>query len=162
MFSRRCFAQVAAFAVLAALVGCSKNDGTYATVSGVVTHNGTPVEGAKITFHGTVEVDGKTPAFAAMTDSSGKYAILSVGKEPGIPPGMYKVTVTKLEGKGITPGEGMDAGQLDAMASDTGAAVKGGVVNLLPKQYSTAALTKLSVTLEAGKNEGKDFPLTGK
>ena len=101
--------QAAGFLALVAMIGCSNKGGTLATVSGVVTHNGTPVEGARIVFHSTVEVDGKpVPGFGAQTDSSGKYVIASAGKEPGIPPGMYKVTIVKYEGakppqKGWTP-----------------------------------------------------------
>jgi len=135
-----------------------------ATVSGVVTLNGTPVEGARVILHPTTEVEGKQQtSYGALTDSSGKYLIAAVSKEqPGVPPGMYKVTITKMEGKGMAPQEGIDAGQLDAMASDLGTAAKGGPKNLLPKEYATVGSTKLSVTLEQGKNEGKDFDLKGK
>ena len=48
------------------------------------------------------------------------------------------------------------------MVSDQGASAKGGPVNLLPKEYATVGSSKLSVTLEQGKNEGKDFDLKGK
>ena len=158
----RLFKRLMAVGVIA-LAGCSGR-GSFATVSGTVTQGGTPVEGAQVAFHSTVEVEGKKqPSYAAATDSSGKYVIATVGKDPGIPPGLYKVTVTKIEGKGIQPQEGIDAGQLDAMASDIGVgAAKGGPVNLLPKEYSSPATTKLSKTLEAGKNENVNFDLTGK
>ncbi|HJZ58232.1 MAG TPA: carboxypeptidase-like regulatory domain-containing protein [Gemmataceae bacterium] len=155
------------FVALVALAGCGGKSGL-ATVSGVVTHNGTPVEGATVAFHSTVEVEGKKqPSYAALTDSSGKYVIASVGKEPGIPPGLYKVTVTKLEGKATaaptTAEGGPDPGQLDAQASDTGAGGKGGgPVNLLPKEYATLGSTKLSATLDIGKNENVNFDLKGK
>ena len=45
------------------------------------------------------------------------------------------MTIVKLEGKGVmAPQEGIDAGQLDAIVSDTGGSAKGGgPVNLLPK-----------------------------
>ncbi len=164
MLARRWFVQAGGFAALVALVGCSGGKGGFATVSGVVTHNGAPVEGAKVTFHSTAEVEGKKqPSYGALTDSSGKYVIAAVGKDPGIPPGLYKVTVTKLEGKGIdTTQEGIDAGQLEAMASDTGAGAKGGPVNLLPKEYASPATTKLSATLEPGKNTDVNFDLKGK
>lgn len=127
-----------------------------------MTYKDAPVEGAKVTFHSTVEVEGKTMSYSALTDSNGKYLIAAVGKDPGLPAGMYKVTVTKFEGgKSATPGEGMDAGQLDAMASDQGMAAKGGPKNLLPAEYATAANTKLSATLEPGKNEKVNFDLKG-
>ena len=168
MFSRKWSHRAFGFVVLialVALVGCSGKNGNFATVSGVVTQNGTPVEGAKVTFHSTVEVQGgKQMTYGTLTDSSGKYVISAVGKEPGIPPGMYKVTVMKFEGKGTisSPEEGMDAGQLEAAASDTGASVKGGAANLLPKEYATPGSSKLSATLEVGKNENVNFDLKGK
>jgi len=161
MFSRLFFARSVAFVALVTLIGCSNKTGAFATVSGVVKHNGTPVEGAKVIFHSTTEVDGKAQTYAATTDSSGKYLIASVGKDPGLPAGMYKVTVTKYEGKGFTPQEGMDAGQMDAMASDLGG-TKGGPANLLPKEYASQASSKLSATLEVGKNENVNFDLKGK
>jgi len=164
MFWSRSLTQAGALLALAALVGCGGKKGDFATVSGVVTYNGDPVEGAKVIFHSTVEVEGKPGgSYGALTDSQGKYVIAAVGKDPGIPPGLYKVTITKYEGKGVAPGEGMDAGQTDAMASDTGVAVtKGMVKNHLPDQYATVQNTKLSTTVEVGKNENVNFNLTTK
>jgi hypothetical protein len=155
----RWLARATGLIALTFMIGCGKS-GNFATVSGTVTYNGNPVEGASVAFHSTVEVEGKKQAsYAALTDSSGKYVIASAGKDPGIPPGLYKVTVTKWEGK--TPGtEGLDPGQLDAMASDTGLTVKGGPVNLLPKEYASPGNTKLSATLEPGKNADVNFSLT--
>jgi len=164
MSSRSCLALGSVFLALASLSGCSGKDASMATVSGVITLNGSPVEGARVIFHPTTEVAGKEQtSYGALTDSSGKYVIAAINKQqPGIPPGMYKVTIVKMEGKGLAPQEGMDAGQLDAMVSDQGASAKGGPVNLLPKEYATVGSSKLSVTLEQGKNEGKDFDLKGK
>ena len=145
-------------------VGCSKDLGQFATVSGTITLDGTPVEGAKVEFHGTTESESGRDVFSTTTDSSGKYMIAGVGKNPGIPPGLYKVVVTKYNTKDGSnrPPEGLDAGQIDAMISDTGAAGKAAIVNLLPKEYALPGTTKLSVTVESGKNEGKDFNLTKK
>ena len=162
MFASRYVARGAAFLALAAAVGCSGgNDlGQFATVSGTVTHNGAPVDGAKVEFHGTTEAEGKKDAFSSTTDSTGKYMIAGVGKNPGIPPGMYKVVVTKYQGKGPMP-EGYDPGQIEAQMSDGGGG-RPAVINLLPKEYSTAGSTKLSATVEQGKNENVNFDLKGK
>ena len=90
--------------------------------------------------------------FSTTTDSNGKYAISGVGKTPGIPPGLYKVVITKLNLKpgAKVPDEGFDALQLE---------MSGMGVNGLPKPYSDAATTKLSATLETGKNENVNFDL---
>jgi hypothetical protein len=153
MFAWRWLAYAAGFAVLAAAVGCSSG-GSYATVSGVVTHNGTPVDGAKVTFYSTVESgEERIGPYSATTDSSGKYLIAHVGKQPGVPPGMYKVTITKLDVRSENvPAEGWDEGQIEASGMGK---------NTLPKDYERLATTKLSVTLEPGKIENKNFDLKG-
>src|SRR4051812_6356952 len=112
----RSWLAVAAGLALVGAGGCSKgNSGSYATVSGTVTINGAPADGAKVTLHSTVEAGGKKAGpFTAMTDSSGKYVIATVGKDPGVPPGMYKVTVTKYDAaRGNLP-EDFDEGQIEA------------------------------------------------
>jgi len=167
MVARRCWIQPVGFLFLATLVGCSgKKDAGLATVSGVVTHNGTPVEGAKVIFSSTAEVEGKKqPSYGAQTDSSGKYLIATNGKEPGIPPGLYKVLVVKIDPKSSNPGaEPLDPGQLDAMAigGDGGAGAKNAIIHLLPKEYASVNTSKLSATLQEGKNENVNFDLKGK
>jgi hypothetical protein len=138
---------------LAAVVGCSGGSGNLATVSGQVTHNGAPLDGAKVSLYSTVEVEGKKgSSYSALTDSSGKYLIAGVGKELGIPPGMYKVTITKLDQKAGNLPPDFDAGQMEA---------SGMAKNLLPKDYESPTQTKLTVTLEVGKNENKNFELKG-
>jgi len=166
MFARRWWFQAFGFLFLATLVGCSsKKDAGLATVSGMVTHNGAPVDGAKVIFHSTAEVEGKKqPSYGGTTDSSGKYLIATNGKDPGIPPGMYKVTVVKIDPKSGNPAaEALDPGQLDAIASDTGGTGgKGGPINLLPKEYASVGSSKLSATIQEGKNENVNFDLKGK
>ncbi len=153
MFVCRWLVRIAGFAVLVTALGCSRGDSNLATVSGEVTQNGVPVEGAKVTFHSTVEVEGKRgQSYSALTDSSGKYLLASVGKERGIPPGMYKVTITKLEMKGTNLPPDFDQGQIEASGMGR---------NVMSKDYELLATTKLSVTLEPGKNVNKNFDLKG-
>jgi hypothetical protein len=153
MLARRWLAGAAVFVALVALVGCSggnKGSGNLATVSGVVTQNGAPLDGAKLTLHSTVEAGGQRPgSYSATTDSSGKYVIAMFGKEPGIPPGLYKVTITRLDLRGANVAD-LDQGQIEAAGLGK---------NALPKEYESLATTKLSVTLEPGKNENKNFEL---
>jgi len=147
-------APVIALAALVAAGGCtSGNSGQFATVSGTVTHNGAPVDGAKVNFFSTVEGGGqKQGAYSAMTDSSGKYLIATMGKDPGIPPGLYKVTITKMDLKSSNLPPDWDQGQIDA---------SGMAKNTLPAAYESLNTTKLSVTLEPGKNPDKNFDLKG-
>jgi hypothetical protein len=161
MSARHALARAGGFVVLVAAVGCSGEPdlGQFATVSGTVTHNGTPVDGAKVEFHGTTEsAEGATDLFSAYTDSTGKYVISGVGKNPGIPPGLYKVVVTKYLGKKAAPGEEYDPGQIEAQMSD-GVGTSPSLRNLLPKEYASIDTTKLSATIEQGKNENVNFDL---
>jgi len=142
------------------LAGCGKG-GNLATVSGVVTYKGSPVDGAKVEFHGTTESGGKKDIVSVVTDSSGKYVIAGVGRELGLPPGLYKVAISKIEGGDTVRQEGIDAGQMEAVISDTGGKVGKGKVptNALPKEYALVTTTKLTATLEPGKNENVNFDL---
>src|SRR5262245_52890388 len=128
----RWLVRAGALVLCVALVGCSNKGGGggLATVSGLVTQNGSPIDGAKVTFYSTVEVEGKKGGvFAAQTDSNGKYVIATVGKDPGIPAGLYKVTVAKLETQdGIVLGPDFDRGQLEA---------SGHARNRLPASYES-------------------------
>jgi hypothetical protein len=156
MNSRSWGGRALALVSLVAVAGCSgTGPGSFAHVSGTITHNGTPVDGAKVKFVSTTEVDGVRDEFATETDSAGKYLIAGVGKNPGIPPGRYKVVITKLALKpgARVPDEGFDTTQLE---------MSGLGVNALPKEYSDANTTKLSATLESGKNENVNFDLKGK
>jgi len=150
MFRKRWLVLTAGYLALAATVGCSKGgNANNATASGVVTHNGVPVDQAKVTFHSTAQVEGKAGSVATIqTDSTGKYLIPA----PGIPAGMYKVTVTKLDAKGPVDPAVSDPGQLEA---------SGQAKNKMPKDYENPVSTKLSVTLEPGKNENKNLELKG-
>jgi hypothetical protein len=162
MFARRSlFAVIGSCAVVAAM-GCG-GSGNFATVTGTITHKGSPVDGAKVEFHGTTAQAGKSDIFATQTDSSGKYMLAGVGQNAGVPPGMYKVVITKFEGNVAmtSPEAGMDAGQMEAQASDggAGAAAQKTIKNHLPSVYASPASTKLSSTIQPGKNENVNFDL---
>jgi hypothetical protein len=148
--------------VVVAAMGCG-GSGNFATVTGTVSHKGSPVDGAKVEFHATTQESGKSYIFVTQTNSSGKYLISGVGERPGIPPGMYKVVITKYEGDiALTgPDGGMDRGQLEAQISDLGgsAPVQKTIKNHLPSEYSSLDTSKLSTIVEAGKNENVNFDL---
>ena len=99
-------------------------------VEGLVMLDGTPIEGACVTFH-SPKADGSASAYS---DATGKYEFAPddecTGK--GIFAGTYKVTIKKMESNGQT--------------------------NLLPKAYSTADQTPFEATVTSGKNR-IDFSL---
>jgi hypothetical protein len=161
---RTCLIQSLCFLTLTLVLGCSKgSSGAYGTAAGTVTLNSVAVDGARVEFHSTTETgDGKRDVFVTTTDSNGKYMLAAVGKNPGIPPGMYKVVITKTNQKDPNPNqgkEGFDQGQIDAASAAGGST---GFVNFLPKEYASVATTKLSATIQEGKNENVNFDLKGK
>ena len=83
-----------AAAVAGFLVGCGESGPTLVPVSGTVTLNGKPLEGAVISFQ---PVDVSTPgAMLAedVTGPDGNYKALTKGRS-GVMPGKYKVVVSK-------------------------------------------------------------------
>lgn len=137
--------------VLVVAAGCgSGKGGAGSTVAGKVTQNGAPVAGAKIVFSDGKETKASPLGPSAITDESGEYTMVSV------PPGTYKVVVYKFVPKPGAKlpgeGEGMDMIQMEMSGQGTHA---------LPKKYSSAGTTNLTVVIEAGENKGKDFDLKG-
>lgn len=154
------FTRVAVLLAVMATAGCGGGTpaGNFAQVTGTVTQGGVPLDGGMITFHATTGDKGQLGKYFALTDSSGKYVLLANGKDPGIPPGMYKVTITKQGFKAANAASAdiqADQGQVDAQLSANAALGK----NAMPKEYEDPAKTKLSVTLESGKNTDKNFDI---
>ncbi len=77
------------------ILGCDKpSDPSLVAVSGTITLNDQPLVNAAVTF---IPKDG-TPGFGGVgkTDASGKYTIAgSRTNEKGIPPGEYRVVISK-------------------------------------------------------------------
>jgi hypothetical protein len=85
-----------AVGVLLSAVGCGSG---LSSAEGVVTLDGSPVEGATVTF---VPASGEGMSASGQTDSNGKFRLSTSGK-PGAKAGDYKVTVIKT--KAVTGGE---------------------------------------------------------
>jgi hypothetical protein len=79
---------IAALALMAA--GCG---GPGASVEGLVTLDGRPLPGARITFH----PDAAGPVAYGVSLSDGSYRLKTGAKESGLEPGGYRVTVFALE-----------------------------------------------------------------
>lgn len=89
---------------LALLLGCS---GQNASVTGMVTLDGQPLDRGAVSFHAI----GSGPTAVGQIDTTGRYT-LKIGEDAGLPPGEYVVTVVASEDplppKGFdspTPGE---------------------------------------------------------
>lgn len=73
------------------LIGCGKGGPTLVPVTGSVTVDGKPANGATLIFHPTDKEMKLIPA--ATTDESGKFKLATSAQE-GVPVGSYDVTVT--------------------------------------------------------------------
>jgi hypothetical protein len=129
------------------LSGCSGTASELDVVParGIVTFDGQPVEGANVIFS---PADGnQTLASQAVTDSDGRFEMSTHsggGKfVPGIAPGRYAVTVTKLD---------------TAAVSTTLAPPK----DLLPKKYGSPQTSGLTADIVAGAENDFKFALSSK
>jgi len=134
-------------------IGCnsqtSNNPKTY-PVTGTVTHNGTPLADATVTF---VSPDGKSNAIGT-TDASGKYAMTTFVKDDGALPGQYQVRIVKYE-KVEATGSTSEADYVPPSGDAAVTAPK----NLLPAKYASEGTSGLTATV-GEKAETVDFALT--
>lgn len=114
---------------LVATIGCG---GMPATVTGKVTVDGNTYKGLRVTF--VPEAGGA--AVSGKTDEQGNYT-LRTGKQQGLVPGEYRVTVT---GFSKTPSPTMTAAEVKAL-------------RIVPEESSNRETTPHRATIVAGSNE---------
>ena len=125
------------------LAGCSQSEGPDTVdVTGTISMNGSPVEGANVIFH-PVDAEVSTLASQARTDAEGRFELQTHtgggNYKLGIVPGKYAVVVTKLD---------------TAAIANTYAPPQ----NALAKKYSNPMTSGLSADVRAG--EENDFPFS--
>jgi hypothetical protein len=125
------------WAALAVAAGCGAKTPATSSVTGVVTFNGTPLEGAQVTFFG----EGR-PA-AGIADAQGRFQLMTFGPGDGALPGEYVVVITKTE-----------AGSTDP--NNPYAPVR----SLIPERYGDRAKSGLTATVQLGKSNEFTFELT--
>ena len=125
---------------LAVLFGCNKpTDPSLAPVSGTITLGDQPLGNATVTF---IPKDG-TRGFGGVgrTDAAGKYILRgSRDDAPGIPPGKYRVVISKR----LMP-DGSDVSAADRTPPMASPARES-----LPEIYSSMTMTKLDAEVPAG------------
>lgn len=134
--------------------GCSRSERPAVTpVSGTVTYNGNPVDGAIVSFSSS----GGKPAATGVTDASGKYALHTFGEADGAAPGDYIVTLSKMSVDDPMAGKTTDEiSELHASGKPVPEAV---VKHLLPKKYSTVQESPEKASVKAGESNVFDFKL---
>ena len=127
--------------LLLCFCGCSgASSGNIGLVEGVVTLDGTPVQGAYVRFFPET---GR--GSSGKTDKEGHYELRYTRSEDGAIIGNHKVTITTEVG-------GDNYGIEDASESQTVS---------VPKKYLDPKKTELTATVESGKNN-INFDLTSK
>ncbi|MGY8769966.1 MAG: carboxypeptidase-like regulatory domain-containing protein [Pirellulales bacterium] len=150
------------------VIGCG-GPGTFPTelVTGTVTVDGAPVEGATVTFHPITEGQGNSAV--GMTDASGVYHLtvvghtgdLAPGPEKGTTAGEYEIKISKFieeDGSAQTQEE-VDAQGLDFVEPDAYAEVP--TTYIVPQKYMNFSSSELKATVATGENN-IPFELTSK
>ncbi len=152
-----------AASLLVYVAGCGGSSGpVVADVSGVVTLDGQPLEGAEIKL-----ISDKSMGFGK-TRAGGKYQLVQ-----GVLPGKYKVVISKLDGKPVekqfSSGETAlnDPGQLEAIAAaqetdpkNAGKPRPKAPKELIAADFSDPNQTKLALDVPAAGTTSGDFKLT--
>lgn len=145
-----------------ATLGCGGSDfPDPIPVTGTVTINGKPVEGAKVTF--LSQTGGRSAS--GTTDASGKYSLTTFNTNDGAIPDEYTITIAKYDaadtGEGIDDTEGEMGSDYDAMmmASASGEGDIDKKASKLPAKYADAAESGLSRTVAEGQPNEFNFEL---
>lgn len=162
----RKFTTIAALTCVVTIVGCgggSSNPTTY-PMSGTVTQNGAPVEGAVVSLVDvTVASDPNASGHSAVgvTDGSGKYTLTTFENSDGAVPGQYKVRVFKYKSDGTQQvdaqpatggGESVDFGDDYVPPDEAAPQSTPPPQHLLPAKYASVSATPLEYTVTEGAN----------
>ena len=141
---RRC----AVVLTICSLVGCSGeviNRPAPVQVTGIVMHNGSPVEGANVIF----QPAGHSYAATGRTDAMGTFKLTAFDPEDGAVPGEYKVAILKSE---VTSTGGGDSDDSPKTTKEK---------QLLPVKYARADGSGLVASVKSDIENKFEFKLDG-
>lgn len=127
---------LASLLFLSLTVGCGPPTLKLVPVSGVVTLNGKPVEGAAVMFSPQA---GGRPAIG-LTDAAGRFQLTTVKTNDGALEGTHVIAVTKLETTGV---------EADADGLSTPLTSEVRQVWHVPKKYSAPATSGLTAEVKS-------------
>ena len=147
--------------VCAACVGCkgSRLEGLV-DAEGVVTLNGTPVEGATVIF-APKSYGEKSGSATAVTDASGKFKLTTSQPGDGAYPGDYLISVAKDRLEGVMTLEEAQRRSADPDGAGKEAAPEQSVVHELPVKYADINSSGLTVSIPAGGDKNITLALEG-
>jgi len=164
---RRIGTMVVGLAVLA-ILGCAKKDKLDTVpVSGLVTLDGTPVEGATVVFGPTSSTGGM--AASGKTDATGRYKLTTRDPNDGALAGNYFAIISKTDVQSAPASDAIKPGMNPKEAENAAmeAYLKSGkadpkFADKLPTKYKSPGTSGFKPeVVKGGKNEF-DFPLTSK
>lgn len=149
MNQRNCLSLLSLIAI--SVCGCSNTPEGPPTVDakGIVTLDGTPVEGATVVF---VAADGSSNSASGMCAKDGSFSLDSFNYKPGTVPGTYNAIVTKNEE--VTTSEGELEGEEAEHAAESGSQQLG-VKNVLPSKYQQPSNSFQFIVPEGGVTDLK-------
>jgi len=129
--------RVCAAALVLAAVGCGGSTGR---VSGVVTLDGQPLEGATVTFTPAAGDGGGVGGSTGKTDAQGRYTLRTVvGDSPGAAAGKHRVSISLFKPNPNNP---------DQAGTD-----------VVPARFSDPSKTELTFDVPSGGTDKADFRL---
>ena len=149
----RKFNYLVMLAALSVLVGCGGETelGGTAAVTGTVTHNGQPVEGATVTFSPT----GEGRAASGTTGADGRFTLTTLMADDGAMPGAYNVGISKTETQGAMTAEESEAYLQQHNQPPPPPVTK----EVLPAKYKNPLQSGLTATVSEGTENNFTFEL---
>jgi hypothetical protein len=127
---------------ICALVGCGPKRPTTIPVTGTVTLDGQPVEGAAVAFF----PEGAEQPARGVTDAAGKFTLMTFVAGDGALPGQHRVSVTKTQ---APPPQAIEVGGEKVETPTDGGAAEN-VKYLLPPQYASPSTSQLTAEVKKG------------
>ncbi|MDR3232137.1 MAG: hypothetical protein LBT46_00460 [Planctomycetaceae bacterium] len=119
-------------------------------VSGTITLNGQPLEGATISFSPQTP---DTRGAAALSGAGGNFQVTTLHSNDGVQPGEYLISVSKIESEGILPAaEVRRIGAKNYHPQRT---------QMVPEKYLKAETSDLKITVRKGRNDKLILTLEG-
>lgn len=150
---------------LSVLIGCGRQAGVEGVikVTGTVTYQGKPVDGASVMFSPT----GATGrAASGRTDASGRFELTTLNANDGALAGSYKVAISKIED--LDPAHHITAEEMAKLAAEGKsvpiASMKtvqkgGGLKHQVPEMFEKADTSGLTAEVTAGGKNDFQFNL---
>jgi hypothetical protein len=145
------FVTITGLLVLFAASGCGQRGlSGLSKVSGTITLNGQPFEGASISFSPQTP---DTRGAAALSGAGGNFQITTLHSNDGVQPGDYLISVSKIELEGILPAaEVRRIGAKNYHPQQT---------QMVPEKYLKTETSGLKVTVKKGRNDKLVLTLEG-